>query len=311
LAYPEADRLVTLHGKTEKYGEQWGFSYPEFHDYQRVSRTLGSVAAWTYGGGTVTKPGEAEYVFGRLISSGLFSVLGAPLVEGREFLPQEDQPGAAPVAVINYSLWQRRFGGAKETIGQHLILEGKSYTVVGIAPAGFRVDGEADIYTPLGQSRDPRMQDRGAFFIHVLGRLQPKVTLAQAQTEMSVIARRLAMQYPKDNQGRGMVAHPLSQEVVGDVRPMLWLLLGAVSLVLLIACVNVASLLLARAVSRERELAMRVALGAGRGRLVRQCLTESSVLGISGGALGILLALIGIHPFVSLWPGSLPRAENV
>ena len=311
LAYPEADRLVTLHGKTEKYGEQWGFSYPEFHDYQSASRTLGSVAAWTYGGGTVTKPGEAEYVFGRLISSGLFSVLGVPLAEGRAFLPQEDQPGAAPVAVISYSLWQRRFGGSKETIGQHLILEGKSYTIVGIAPAGFRVDGDADIYTPLGQSRDPRMQDRAAFFIHVLGRLQPKVTLAQAQTEISVIARRLAMQYPEDNQGRGMVAHPLSQEVVGDVRPTLWLLLGAVSVVLLIACVNVASLLLARAVSRERELAMRVALGASRGRLLRQCLTESTVLGISGGVLGILLAFVGIHPFVSLWPGSLPRAEDV
>ena len=311
LAYPEADRLVTLHGKTEKYGEQWGFSYPEFHDYQSASRTLGSVAAWTYGGGTVTKPGEAEYVFGRLISSGLFSVLGVPLAEGRAFLPQEDQPGAAPVAVISYSLWQRRFGGSKETIGQHLILEGKSYTIVGIAPAGFRVDGDADIYTPLGQSRDPRMQDRAAFFIHVLGRLQPNVTLAQAQTEISVIARRLAMQYPEDNQGRGMVAHPLSQEVVGDVRPTLWLLLGAVSVVLLIACVNVASLLLARAVSRERELALRVALGASRGRLLRQCLTESTVLGISGGALGILLAFVGIHPFVSLWPGSLPRAEDV
>ncbi len=311
LAYPEADRLVTLHGKTEKYGEQWGFSYPEFHDYQSASRTLGSVAAWTYGGGTVTKPGEAEYVFGRLISSGLFSVLGVPLAEGRAFLPQEDQPGAAPVAVISYSLWQRRFGGSKETIGQHLILEGKSYTIVGIAPAGFRVDGDADIYTPLGQSRDPRMQDRAAFFIHVLGRLQPNVTLAQAQTEISVIARRLAMQYPEDNQGRGMVAHPLSQEVVGDVRPTLWLLLGAVSVVLLIACVNVASLLLARAVSRERELALRVALGASRGRLLRQCLTESTVLGISGGVLGILLAFVGIHPFVSLWPGSLPRAEDV
>jgi predicted permease len=311
LAYPEADRLITLHGKTEKYGEQWGFSYPEFHDYQRTSRTLGSLAAWTYGGGTVTRPGEAEYVFGRLISSGLFSVLGVPLAEGRAFLPQEDQPGAAPVAVISYTLWQRRFGASKETIGQHLILEGKSYTVVGIAPAGFRVDGEADIYTPLGQSTDPRLQDRAAFFIHVLGRLQPNVTLAQAQTQISVIARRLAMQYPEGNQGRSMVAHPLSQEVVGDVRPMLWLLLGAVSLVLLIACVNVASLLLARAVSRERELAMRVALGAGRGRLVRQCLTESGVLGISGGALGILLAFVGIHPFVSLWPGSLPRAENV
>ncbi len=311
LAYPEADRLISLHGKTEKYGEQWGFSYPEFQDYQRASRTLGSVAAWTHGGGTVTRPGEPEYVFGRLISAELFSVLGVPLVEGRAFLPEEDQPGAAPVAVISHSLWQRRFGGSRETIGQHLIFEGKSYTIVGIARAGFQMDGEADIYTPLGQNTDPRMQNRGAFFIHVLGRLQRNVTLAEAQTEMSVIARQLATQYPEDNQGRGMVTHPLSQEVVGDVRPTLWLLLGAVSLVLLIACVNVASLLLARAVSRGRELAMRAALGASRGRLVRQCLTESSVLGVSGGALGILLAVAGIHPFVSLWPGSLPRAEDV
>jgi len=311
LAYPDADRLVTLHGKTEKYGEQWGFSYPEFLDYQSTSRTLGSMAAWTYGGGTITKPGEAEYLFGRQISSGLFSVFGVPLVKGRAFLPEEDQRGAAPVAIISYSLWQRRFGGSPQAVGQQLVLNGRSYTVVGVAPAGFRLDGEADLYTPLGQATEPRMQQRGAFFIHVLGRLQSNVTLAQAQTEMSVIARRLALQYPKDNQGRDMVAHPLSQEVVGDVRPTLWLLLGAVSLVLLIACVNVASLLLARAVSRERELAMRVALGASRGRLVRQCLTESSVLGISGGALGVMLAFVGVHPFVSLWPGSLPRAEDV
>ena len=311
LAYPEANRLVTLHGKTEKYGEQWGFSYPEFHDYQNTSRTLGSLATWTYGGGTVTKPGEAEYLFGRHVSSGLFSVLGVPPVAGRAFLPQEDQPGAAPVAVISYGLWQRRFGGSPETIGQQLVFDGKSYTIVGIAPAGLRLDGEADIYTPLGQNIEPRMQMRGAFFLHVLGRLQPNVTLAQAQTELSVIARLLAAQYPEDNQGRDMVAHPLSQEVVGDVRPTLWLLLGAVSLVLLIACVNVASLLLARAVSREREVVMRMALGASRGRLVRQCLTESGVLGISGGALGILLALVGVHPFVSLWPGSLPRAEDI
>jgi len=311
LAYPGADRLVTLHGKTEKYGEQWGFSYPEFHDYQSTSRTLASSAAWTYGGGTLTKPGEAEYLFGRQISSGLFSVLGVPLATGRAFLPEEDQRGAAPVAVISYILWQRRFGGSLQVIGQQLVLNGKSHTIVGIAPAGFRLDGEADIYTPLGQSTEPRMQQRAAFFIHVLGRLQSNVTLAQAQTEMSVIARRLAVQYPEDNQGRDMVVHPLSQEVVGDVQPTLWLLLGAVSLVLLIACVNVASLLLARAVSRERELAMRVALGASRSRLVRQCLTESSVLGIFGGALGVMLAFVGVHPFVSLWPGSLPRAEDV
>jgi predicted permease len=314
LAYPDANRLVTLHGKTEKYGEQWGFSYLEFQDYQSASRTFGSLAAWTYGGGTVTKPGEAEFLLGRQISSGLFSVLGVPLVAGRAFLPQEDQPGAAPVAVIGYRLWQRRFVGSSETIGQQLVFNAKSYTIVGIAPAGFRLDGEADIYTPLGQSTEPRMQDRGAFFIHVLGRLQSNVTLAQAQTELSVIARRLAAQHPKTNQGRDMVAHPLIQEVVGDVRPTLWLLFGAVSLVLLIACVNVASLLLARAVSRERELAMRAALGASRGRLVRQCLTESGILGASGARLAFCwhsLVFIRLYPFGREACHALPMSNSI
>src|SRR5207249_7756171 len=137
------------------------------------------------------------------------------------------------------------------------------------------------------------------------------VTLAQARAELALIGRHLAEQYPKSNEGHGIVAQPLQRELVGDVRSTLWLLLGAVSLVLLIACVNVASLLLARAVSRERELAMRMALGARRSRLVRQCLTESAVLGLSGGALGVLLAAFGIRPFVTFWPGSLPRAEEV
>jgi predicted permease len=311
LYYPEPDRLVTLHGQTQEYGEQWGFSYLDFLDFQRESHSLEPVAAWTYGGGTVSEPGEAEYVDGRQISSELFSVLGIPLSRGRAFLHQEDQPGAAPVIIISYSLWQHRYGGSPGAIGRPLVLDGKSYTVVGIAPAGFRQDGEPDVFTPLGQTTEPRMRNRAARFIHVVARLRPKVTLAESQTELSLIARRLAEQYSKEDAGRGMVAHPLLQELVGDVRSTLWLLLGAVGLVLLIACVNVASLLLARAVSRERELAMRAALGASQGRLVRQCLTESAVLGLSGGALGVFLAAVGIRPFVAFWPGALPRAEDV
>ncbi|HWY46141.1 MAG TPA: ABC transporter permease [Bryobacteraceae bacterium] len=310
LPYPEPDRLLTVHGQNEKYGEQWGFSYLEFLDCQRQSRALGSMAAWTYGGGTVSEPGEAQYVDGREISSELFSVLSNPLLIGRAFLPQEDQPGGAPVVIISNSLWQRRYGGSPGAIGRPLIFDGKPYTVVGVAPAGFRLDGEADVFTPLGHSTRPQMQNRGARFIHVLGRLRTGVTPIEAQAELSLIARRLAQQYPQFNEGRGMVAHPLRQEVVGEIRPTLWLLLGAVSLVLLIACVNVANLQLARAVSRERELAMRVALGAGRGRLVRQCLTEGAVLGLSGGVIGVLLATAGIRPFVLFWPGSLPRAED-
>jgi predicted permease len=311
LPYPQPDRLLTVHGLHEKYGEQWGFSYPEFLDCQRQTRSLVPMAAWTYSGSTVSEPGEAQYVDGREISSDLFLALGIAPAKGRAFLPQEDHPGAAPVVIVSNSLWQQRYGGRSDAIGRPLVLDGRPYTVVGVAPAGLRLDGEADVFTPLGQSTRPQMQNRGARFIHVLGRLRTGVTPGEAQAELSLIARSLAEQYPALNEGRGFVARPLRQEVVGDIRSTLWLLLGAVSLVLLIACVNVASLLLARAVSRERELAMRVALGAGRGRLVRQCLTEGAVLGLSGGVLGVLLAAAGIRPFVSFWPGSLPRAEEV
>jgi predicted permease len=314
LSYPEPERLVTLHEQTEKYGGEWSFAYLNFLDCQCESRSLAPMAAWRYaGGGMVSEPGEAEYVAGpRQVSAGLFSVLGVALMRGRAFLPEEDRPGAMPVIVISEGLSRHLYGGTAQAIGRRLVFEGRAYTVVGIAPAGLRLLGDADVFTPLGQNAEPIMQNREIHpGIRVVARLGPGVTLAQAQAELDLIGRHLAERYPKSNAGHGIVAKPLLQDLVGDVRPTLWLLLGAVSLVLLIACVNVASLLLARAVSRERELAMRVALGAGRGRLVRQCLTESAVLGFSGGLLGVLLAAIGIRPFVAFWPGSLPRAEDV
>src|SRR5947208_1978334 len=141
LAYPEPERLVALHGHTEKYGDRWAFSYPNFLDCQRESRSLVPMAAWTYGGGTVSEPGEAEYVAGRLISSELFSVYGVTLPRGRAFLREEDRPGAEPVVIISYNLWQRRYSGSASAIGSALLFDGKSYTVVGVAPAGFQLDG--------------------------------------------------------------------------------------------------------------------------------------------------------------------------
>jgi putative ABC transport system permease protein len=321
LPYPESDRLVTLHEQTKgqtdyRWGDLWAFAYPNYLDCKRESRSL-TMAAWRYSGGTVSEPGEAEYVDGVEISSELFSILGVSLLRGCAFLPEEDRPGAPPVIIISNGLWKRLYSESPAAIGRPLVFDGKSYTVVGIAPSGFRLSWvEPDVFTPLGQNTARFMQMREAHpGLAVWAGLGPGARLAEAQTELALIGRHLAEQYPKSNAGRGFVAQPLRHELVdelvGDVRGTLWLLLGAVSMVLLIACVNVASLLLARAVAREREFAMRSALGASRSRLVRQCLTESGVLGLSGGLLGVWLAAVGIRPFVAFWPGSLPRAEEV
>jgi predicted permease len=310
LAYPEPDRLVTLHGFTEGFGEWWGASYPDFIDIQRESRSL-TMAAWRDGGGTISAPGDPEYVDGRQISAELFAVLGLHVSQGRPFLPGDDRPGASPVAIVSQSLWQRRFGGSAAAVGQRLVFEGISYTIVGVAPMGFGSEGGLDVFTPLGENTEPRMQNREARFLRVVARLAPGAELSEAQAELALIARRLATQFPASNGGRRLLVRPLQQDIVGDIGSTFWLLLAAVGLVLLIACVNVASLLLARAASRERELATRVSLGASRARVVRQCLTESGVLGLIGGVFGIVLAAAAVRPFVVFWPGGLPRAAEI
>jgi predicted permease len=309
LPYPAADKLVTVQGHTATFGGQ-NFAYLDFLDCQRQSRSLKPMAGWLYDWGTLSDPGEPENVELREVTSSLFPVLEVPVFRGRAFLPEEDHPGGPLVAILGYSLWQRRFAGSADVLGGSLVLNGKRYTVVGILPAAFRLDGEPDVLTALGQDTAGYLQNRRPHPVGVLARLQPEATLAQAQSEFAILGHQLSAQYPDTNAGRSFMVQPLRPDV-GDVQSTLWLLLGAVTLVLLIACVNVASLLLARAASRERELAMRMALGAGRGRLVRQCLTESAVLGISGGVLGMALAAAGLRPFLAFWPGSLPRAEEV
>jgi len=314
MPYPDPSRLVEVHGHATDwnaalYGEQ-RLSYPDFLDCQRESRSL-DLAGYFFNGGTLSEPGDPEFVVEYQSSANLFSVFGVPLYRGRAFLPEEDKAGGAPVAILGYSLWQHRFAGNPRVLGTTVALNGARATIVGIAAQEFRINGEeADLYTPLGQSTYPILKLRRPHPVGTYARLRPGVTLAQAQTELALFGRHLAERYPDSNQGRSFIAYTVRPDV-GDARSTLWLLLGAVTLVLLIACVNIASLLLARAVSRERELAMRVALGAGRGRLIRQCLTESAALGLAGGALGVLWAALGIRPFVAFWPGSLPRAEEV
>lgn len=314
LPYAQPDKLVAVHGYSDDwnaklFGEQ-NVAYPDFLDCQRASHSL-TLAGSLFDGGTVSGRGDPEYVDLREISASLFSVLGVNLAEGRAFLAAEDRAGAAPVMILGNSFWQRHFGGRREALGASVSLDDKLYTVVGIAPAGFRLRGsEPDVMTPLGQDTAAFLQSRRAHPIGVVARLQPGATLGEAQAELSLVGRHLAEEFKDTNADRSFVVQPLRPNV-GPIGSTLWLLLGAVGLVLLIACTNIASLSLARAVSRERELAMRVALGAGRGRLVRQCLTESAVLGLAGGLLGVGLAALGFRPFVALWPGTLPRAEEV
>lgn len=311
LPYTQPEQLVSLHQSKPNF-ETGAIPYPNFLDWQKENQTFSAMAISRSFGGNLTGVGEAEQVVGRRCTANLFSVLGVEPVLGRNFAPGEDEPGVAPVVIISAGLWQRKFGAVKDVVGKSLTIDDKSYTIVGVIPATFTLYRGADVYVPMGQWNNPALKNRSAALgLHGIGRLKPGVTVTQAKADLNNVMLRLAEAYPESNRGNGAAVIPLKERMVGDVGPILWMLLGAVGFVLAVACVNVSNLLLARSSSRTREFAIRTVLGAGRFRLLRQSLTESVLLALTGGGLGLLLAALGTRTVLNLLPTGLPRADEV
>src|SRR5213078_4674749 len=261
----------------------------------------------------LTGVGEPERLDGRRVSANLFDVLGVPPLLGRTFVPDDDRPGAH-VVLLRYSLWQRRFGSDPNIIGRAVTLNGQSYTVIGVMPRGVHLPGYGNwndqLWVPIAFTNE-EITERGTHFLDVIGRIKSGITLKQAQAEMETIAARLAKEYPKYNTRIGATVTPLHEEIVGDIKPALLVLLGAVGFVLLIACANVANLLLARAAVREKEIALRLALGASRSRLMRQFLTESVLLATLGAAVGLIFAVAGLRILKTFIPETIAHGDAI
>jgi len=311
LPFPHPEQLVTL-AQSKPNFETGAIPYPNFRDLQKENRTFSAMAISRGFGFSLIGSGEAERVTARLISADFFSVLGVKPALGRTFAPGEDEPGAAPLVVISAALWQRKFGAAQDVVGKGMTLDDKSYTIVGVLPPDFSLFRTNDVFVPIGQWNSPALQRRSAALgLHGIGRLKPGVTIEQGEADLDRVMGDLAVAYPETNKGNGAKVSSLKERMIGDIGPILWMLLGAVGFVLLIACVNVSNLLLARSTSRSREFAIRTALGAGRWRLLRQSLTESMLLALAGGGLGLVLAGWGTQAAIAVLPTTLPRAAEV
>jgi putative ABC transport system permease protein len=314
LPYPDSDRLVFLTEWSEQV-ENMSFSIANFNDVRDQNGVFSSVVAFRSQNYVLTGAGDPERLNGRQATVGLFETMRLEPILGRAFTREEDKPGAERVALLSEGLWTRRFGRDPSVLGRQLVLNNEPFTVVGVLPGALHGSWrQAEVWTSLGRLEDTigGPQERGNHpGVYVMARMKPGVPVEQARTEVVGIAKRLAEEYPATNARQSMTVRPALEAVVGDLRPALLILLGAVAFVLLIACANVSNLLLARAATREKEMAVRTALGAGRWRVVRQLLVESVLLAFAGGALGLVVAYAGVRALVGLSPANTPRIEDV